>query len=75
MTGSRVAWADVTSSPSGAEIYIDDFPTGQKTPARIQVSSGVHMFTLTLDGFKDLRRGVEVSDGGTVEVQGRLLRH
>ncbi len=74
-TGGRVAWADVTSSPSGAEIYIDDFPTGQKTPARIQVSSGVHMFTLTLDGFKDLRRGVEVSDGGTVEVQGRLLRH
>jgi serine/threonine protein kinase len=74
-TGGRVAWADVTSSPSGAEIYIDDFPTGQKTPARIQVTSGVHIFTLTLEGFKDLRRGVEVSDGGTVEVQGQLHRH
>jgi serine/threonine protein kinase len=74
-TGSRVAWADVKSWPTGAEIYVDDFPTGQKTPARVQVSSGVHMFTLTLEGFKDLRRGVEVSDGGTVEVQGQLRRH
>jgi PEGA domain len=75
VTGSRVAWADVKSWPTGAEIYVDDFPTGQKTPARVQVSSGVHMFTLTLEGFKDLRRGVEVSDGGTVEVQGQLRRH
>ncbi|HEX3120501.1 MAG TPA: protein kinase, partial [Candidatus Acidoferrum sp.] len=32
VTGARVAWANVTSTPAGAEIYIDDFPTGQKTP-------------------------------------------
>ena len=74
-TGSRVAWADVKSWPAGAEIYIDDFPTGQNTPARVQVSSGVHMFTLHKEGFKDVRRGVEVSDGGTVEVRGLLRRN
>jgi serine/threonine protein kinase len=73
-TGSRVAWADVKSLPMGAEIYIDDFPTGHTTPARVQVPSGVHVFTLHLEGFRDLRRGVDVSDGGTVEVRGLLRR-
>jgi eukaryotic-like serine/threonine-protein kinase len=74
-TGARVAWADVKSFPVGAEIYIDDFPTGQNTPARVQVPSGVHVFTLHLEGFKDVRRGVDVSDGGTVEVRGLLRRN
>jgi serine/threonine protein kinase len=74
VTGSRVAWANVTSSPAGAEIYIDDFPTGQKTPARVQVSSGVHVFVLHMEGFKDVRNGVDVSDGGTVAVSGTLHR-
>jgi serine/threonine protein kinase len=74
VTGSRVAWANVTSTPAGAEIYIDDFPTGQKTPARVQVPSGMHVFILHLEGFKDVRNGVEVSDGGTVAVSGTLHR-
>jgi serine/threonine protein kinase len=73
-TGARVAWADVKSLPVGAEIYVDDFPTGQKTPARIQLTSGMHVVILHMEGFKDLRRGVDVSDGGTVEVHGLLRR-
>jgi serine/threonine protein kinase len=73
-TGSRVAWANVTSTPAGAEIYIDDFPTGQRTPARVQVPSGVHVFILHMEGFKDVRNGVDVSDGGTVAVSGTLHR-
>ncbi|HEY4906098.1 MAG TPA: protein kinase [Candidatus Acidoferrum sp.] len=75
VTGARVAWADVKSFPVGAEIFVDDKSTGQSTPARVQVSSGVHVFTLHLEGFKDLRRGVDVSDGGTVEVRGLLRRN
>jgi Tfp pilus assembly protein PilV len=75
VTGSRVAWADVKSWPTGAEIFIDEKSTGQTTPARVQVPSGVHVFTLHLEGFKDLRRGVDVSDGGTVDVRGILRRH
>jgi serine/threonine protein kinase len=73
-TGARVAWADVKSFPVGAEILVDDKSTGQSTPARVQVSSGVHVFTLRLEGFRDVRRGVDVSDGGTVEVRGLLRR-
>ena len=74
LTGARVAWADVKSFPVGAEIFVDDKSTGQSTPARVQVSSGVHVFTLHLEGFRDVRRGVDVSDGGTVEVRGLLRR-
>jgi serine/threonine protein kinase len=74
-TGARVAWADVKSFPVGAEIFVDDKSTGQSTPARVQVSSGVHVFTLHLEGFRDVRRGVDVSDGGTVEVRGLLRRN
>ena len=65
-----MAWANVKSWPAGAEIYIDDFPTGQRTPARVQVPSGVHVFILHMEGFKDVRNGVDVSDGGTVAVSG-----
>ncbi|HUE43053.1 MAG TPA: protein kinase [Candidatus Sulfotelmatobacter sp.] len=75
VTGSRVAWADVKSFPPGAEIIVDERSTGQSTPARIQIPSGVHVVTLHLEGFRDVRRGVDVSDGGTVEVRGLLRRH
>jgi serine/threonine protein kinase len=74
-TGAKVAWADVKSFPLGAEIFLDDRSTGQTTPARVQVPSGVHVVTLHLEGFKDIRRGFDVSDGGTVEVRGLLRRH
>ena len=74
-TGARVAWADVKSFPVGAEIFVDEKSTGQNTPSRVQVSSGVHVFTLHLEGFRDIRRGVDVSDGGTVEVRGLLRRN
>jgi serine/threonine-protein kinase len=74
-TGARVAWADVKSFPVGAEIFVDEKSTGQTTPARVQVSSGVHVFTLHLEGFRDVRRGVDVSDGGTVDVRALLRRN
>jgi serine/threonine protein kinase len=74
-TGARVAWADVKSFPVGAEIFLDEKSTGQTTPARVQVPSGVHVFTLHLEGFRDVRRGVDVSDGGTVDVRALLRRN
>jgi len=74
-SNSRVAWANVRSFPVGADILLDGTPTGQSTPARVQLPIGVHTLTLRLDGFKDLLRPVEVSDGGTVEVRGVFRRH
>ncbi len=73
-TNSRVAFAQVVTSPAGAEIFVDGNSTGQSTPARVELPIGVHTITLKLDGFKDVRRAVEVSDGGTVTVAAAFKR-
>ena len=64
----HVAWADVTTSPAGAEILVDGSPTGQNSPARVQIPSGTHTIGLRLQGYGFVRRGVEASEGGTVQV-------
>src|SRR5580704_2313884 len=64
----HVAWAQVTTTPSGAEIFIDGKSTGQFSPARVQMPTGGHMIMMKLNGFQLARRGVQVSEGGTVLV-------
>jgi eukaryotic-like serine/threonine-protein kinase len=71
---SRVAWAQVNSTPQGAEIFIDSNDTGQVSPARVQVPTGTHIISLHLKGYQTARHGIEVSDGGTVSVT-ETLRH
>jgi len=71
---ARVAWAQVTTTPSGADIIIDGNPTGQISPARIQIPAGTHVIALKLNGFQIVRRTVEVSEGSTVPVTEDLKR-
>ena len=66
----RVAWAEVTTNPKGAEIIIDGTSSGQVSPARVQVTAGTHIVTLKLDGYQPLRRTVQVTEGSTVTVEG-----
>jgi eukaryotic-like serine/threonine-protein kinase len=73
-SNARVAWAQVDTIPVGAEILIDGNPTGRVTPSRVEVPIGLHSITLRLDGFKEVRRKVEVSDGGTVTIA-ESLKH
>jgi serine/threonine-protein kinase len=63
---NHVAWAQVTTTPAGAEIFIDGTSTGRFSPARVQMPSGVHTIGLRLNGYQGARRGVQVSEGGTV---------
>jgi eukaryotic-like serine/threonine-protein kinase len=72
--GGRVAWAQVESNPIGAEIWIDGVATGQRTPARVEIPSGIHNITLKLDGFRNSRNAIQASDGGTVRVSQSLLK-
>jgi serine/threonine protein kinase len=65
---SNVAWAQVTTTPKGAEILIDGNPSGQYSPARVQIPVGSHILTMRADGYQPARRGVQVSEGGTVIV-------
>ncbi|MGB9422961.1 MAG: PEGA domain-containing protein, partial [Candidatus Acidiferrum sp.] len=68
----HVAWAQVQSTPEGAEILIDGTPTGEVSPARVQIPTGPHIIGLRLNGYQMVRRGVQTSDGGTVSVSETL---
>jgi len=69
---SRVAWAQVKSNPKGAEIIVDGTSIGQFTPARVQVPAGLHILTLRLNGFRQAKRAIQVSEGGTVTIDETL---
>jgi eukaryotic-like serine/threonine-protein kinase len=69
---SHVAWAQVESDPKGAEIFVDGNPTGQTTPARVQVPSGTHHITLKMNGYQQARRAFQVSEGGSVFISESL---
>ena len=64
----RVAWVQVNSTPEGAEIFIDGAPTGQVSPARVPIQAGAHTIALRLNGYQVAKRGVQASEGGTVNV-------
>jgi len=67
-TQVHVAWAQVDSTPSGAEIFIDGAPANQTTPARVQIPMGSHIIAIRLAGYQVAKRGVQASEGGTVNV-------
>ena len=71
-SAARVAWAQVTSNPAGAEIIVDGNSTGQFTPARVQIPSGIHTVTLKLEGYQPAKRTVQSSEGGTVPINETL---
>jgi hypothetical protein len=66
---TRVAWAQVNSTPKGAEIIVDGNSTGQFTPARVQVPSGIHTVTLRLNGYQPMKRTFQAIEGSTVNVE------
>jgi len=68
----RVAWAQVDTTPAGAEILVDGISTGQFSPARVQIPSGTHTIGLRLKGYEFTRRGIQASEGGTVNVSATL---
>jgi eukaryotic-like serine/threonine-protein kinase len=67
-SAARVAWAQVSSTPKGAEIIVDGNSTGQFTPARVQVPTGVHTVTVRLNGFQFAKRTFQASEGGTFSI-------
>jgi serine/threonine protein kinase len=70
----KVAWAQVETSPKGAEIFVDGTTTGQTTPARVQVPAGLHTVTLRLGGYLQVRRTIQASEGGTVDITNVTLQ-
>jgi eukaryotic-like serine/threonine-protein kinase len=64
----HIAWAQINSFPEGAEIWLDGSDTGQHSPARVEVPSGIHNIVLKLDGFQPARQVIQASEGGTIPV-------
>jgi serine/threonine protein kinase len=64
----HVAWAQVHTTPEGAEIFVDGAPIGEISPARVQIPTGTHIIAMRLKGYQIAKRGVEASEGGTVLV-------
>ncbi len=65
---AHIAFAQVTTNPRGAEIWIDGNATGKSTPSRIQLPAGLHTIGLKLNGYQLAQRKVQVSEGGTVTI-------
>ncbi len=70
----KVAWAEVETTPKGAEILVDGNPTGQATPSRVQVPAGLHTVTVRLAGYQPVRRTIQATEGGTVNITNVTLQ-
>src|SRR5712691_8620986 len=68
----HIAWAQINSVPKGAEIILDGVSTGQFTPARVQIPTGMHTVTVRLNGFQQAKRTFQASEGGTVPIDEAL---
>ncbi|MDP8238185.1 MAG: SUMF1/EgtB/PvdO family nonheme iron enzyme [Candidatus Hatepunaea meridiana] len=63
----------VTTTPSGASIYLDGKDTGKKTSAKISdLSMGEHELRLTLSGYGDIDTLVTISLGKTITLNEML---
>jgi hypothetical protein len=65
--------ASVTSTPDGADIFIDSVGHGH-TPALLRLKPGKHRVQLVLQGYKDSLIDVEVKADSIVNVTGKLER-
>ena len=63
---AAVGWVLVHTDPPGAEILVDDAATGQRTPARLELSPGEHTLAVSLSGYAVARRTIMVDPGQTV---------
>jgi len=70
----KVAWAQIETTPKGAEILVDGNSTGQTTPSRVQVPAGLHTVTLRLAGYQPVRRTIQATEGGTVSITNVTLQ-
>ncbi len=69
---TSVGSVKVASTPAGADILLNGHPTGQKTPATLNLPPGSHSIKLHKDGFQDDTENVTVALGQTTNVAGKL---
>ena len=71
---ARIGYLDVRSTPEGADLSVDDVPSGTlplKTP--LAVGTGRHRLTVTLAGHAPVTRTVDVAGQDTLKVDVPLI--
>jgi hypothetical protein len=68
----QVGQLSVTSTPSGAEVYLDDNYVGTTPLTLSNVSVGSHLVKLAKEGYEDWTTAVDVKAGGTDSVSATL---
>ncbi|HEU5400170.1 MAG TPA: PEGA domain-containing protein [Terriglobales bacterium] len=69
---TTIGTVKVASTPAGSDITLNGHPTGQKTPATLNLPPGNHVIKLHKDGFQDATENVTVALGQTQNVSGKL---
>ena len=73
-TPTITGFISVTSTPSGADITLDGRPIGEKTPHSVPIDPGPHTIKLTLAGYQDWTKSVQVTGGETTNVHATLTQ-
>ncbi len=73
VASSAIGNISVSSTPTGASIFLDGVNTGSVTPATVEaVASGAHTILLRYDGYQDFSQSVNVVDNSTSVMSGSL---
>jgi serine/threonine-protein kinase len=69
---TNVGTVRVASNPPGADILLNGKPTGQKTPANLNLPAGSHAIKIHHDGFQEETQNVTVVVGQTQNIGSNL---
>jgi len=72
VTTDEVGELDISSSPSGATVYIDSASVGTTPYAATTVTPGSHVVKITKDGYLEWSKIVKVTSGDTTNVDAEL---
>lgn len=64
---------NVITVPAGAKVSVDSTPVGA-TPLDHGVRAGRHVVDITLDGYQDVRRDIDVGKDKTVTIEQQLVK-
>ena len=66
---------DITSTPSRAEVYIDDVKVGETPMIKDRVLIGLHVVTIKKEGYRKSVRSIEVKENATATLSEALAEY
>ncbi len=61
--GKKMARLDISTSPSGASVYIDGRLEGKTPIPSLDVEPGTHVISIRLEGYKEIRKKLALKEG------------